>query len=289
VSNPNCALCLLNLTGYPLDADDDAFWLAQVHFSHGSYTRAQVLLSKQDLISRNASCRYLAAHCLIKQSRFEEALGMLGERNPTHLMQKNATKRKAQARPAKSGAKSSARDDGPSDEETANRRYEAAMCYLRGICFAKQNAFDRAKECYKDAVRIDVLCFEAFNQLMKNSLMSPDEEEEFLQQLDFESIKTVGDDVEVTEQEPSEYVQMLYQTRLSKFRNPRAFNTAVETLSTHYGLAENADLLLARADLFYTQCRFRDSLAITSSILDNDKYNFSVYPLHTWPVYSSLR
>lgn len=205
---------------------------------------------------------------------------MLGERNPTHLMQKNATKRKAQARPAKSGTKSLARDDGPTDEETANRRYEAAMCYLRGICFAKQNAFDRAKECYKDAVRIDVLCFEAFNQLMKNSLMSPDEEEEFLQQLEFESIKTVSDEPDVAEQEPSEYVQMLYQTRLSKFRNPRAFNTAVETLSTHYGLAENADLLLARADLFYTQCRFRDSLAITSSILDNDKYNFSVYPLH---------
>ena len=47
------------------------------------------------------------------------------------------------------------RDDGP-DEETANRRFEAAMCFLRGICYAKQNAFDRAKECYKDAVRIDV-------------------------------------------------------------------------------------------------------------------------------------
>ncbi len=59
-------------------------------------------------------------------------------------------------------------------EDKTNIKYEAAMCYLRGLCYAKQNAFDRAKECYKDAVRIDVQCFEAFDQLMKNSLMSPE-------------------------------------------------------------------------------------------------------------------
>lgn len=263
--------------------DNDAFWLAQVHFAHGNYTRAQVLLSKQDLISRNPSCRYLAAHCLIKQSRFEEALSILGEHNPRHLIS-NGTKRKTHARPGNRGTSSKAsalgKDDEAAEEEAANRRYEAAMCYLRGICFAKQNAFDRAKECYKDAVRIDVQCFEAFNQLMKNSLMSPDEEEEFLESLNFESIKALGDDPDAAEEEPADYVHMLYQTRLSKYRNPRAFNTAVESLSTHYGLANNPDLLLARADLFYTQCRFKDALAITTSILDDDKYNFTVYPVH---------
>lgn len=265
--------------------DNDAFWLAQVHFAHGNYTRAQVLLSKQDLITRNPSCQYLAAHCLIKQSRFEEALGILGERTPPHLIS-SGSKRKTHTRPnnrlaaGKTASKGRTQEDSAADEETANRRYEASMCYLRGICYAKQNAFDRAKECYKDAVRVDVQCFEAFNQLMKNSLMSPDEEDEFLESLNFESIKAPGDDPEMAEEEPAEYVHMLYQTRLSKYRNPRAFNTAVESLSSHYGLADNPDLLLARADLLYTQCRFKDALSITSSILDNDKYNFSIYPLH---------
>ncbi|KAK1766103.1 anaphase-promoting complex subunit Cut9 [Phialemonium atrogriseum] len=272
---------LLALTG----DDNDAFWLAQVHFAHGNYTRAQVLLSKQDLITRNPSCQYLAAHCLIKQSRFEEALGILGERTPPHLIS-SGSKRKTHTRPnnrlaaGKTASKERTREDSAADEETANRRYEASMCYLRGICYAKQNAFDRAKECYKDAVRVDVQCFEAFNQLMKNSLMSPDEEDEFLESLNFESIKAPGDDPEMAEEEPAEYVHMLYQTRLSKYRNPRAFNTAMESLSSHYGLADNPDLLLARADLLYTQCRFKDALSITSSILDNDKYNFSIYPLH---------
>ena len=244
-----------------------------------------MLLNKQDLITRNAACRYLAGHCLIKQTRYEEALSLLGDRNPSHLIS-NHDKRKAgrtASRTTPGGAGRSA-DGGEASGETsqeraANRRYEAAMCYLRGICFAKQNAFDRAKECYKDAVRIDIQCYEAFAQLVRNHLMAPDEETQFLESLDYGSIRAPGDDPEM-EDEPAEYIHMLYHTQLSKYRNPRAFTTAVESLSTHYGLADNADLLLARADLFYTQCRFKDALDITRSILEDDKYNFGVYPVH---------
>ena len=151
------------------------------------------------------------------------------------------------------------------------------MCFLRGICFAKQNAFDRAKDCYKDAVRIDVQCFEAFDQLMKNSLMSPNEEWTFLESLDFDSISNVDND---TSQEAAQFAKMLYTTRLSKYKNPTEFNHASETLSTHYNLATNPDLLLSKAELLFTQCRFNQALALTTSILESDEYNFSIYPLH---------
>ncbi|KAJ3561738.1 hypothetical protein NPX13_g8829 [Xylaria arbuscula] len=271
---------LLALTNH----DNDAFWLAQVHFATGNYTRAQAFLSKQDLIGRNPSCQYLAAHCFIKQSRYDEALAVLGERSPD-LVSNPATKRKTQhtngratAGVGRSLSRAQDRRGEPSDDETTNRRFEAAMCYLRGICYAKQNAFDRAKECYKDAVRIDVQCFEAFQQLMKNSLMSPDEEWQFLESLDFDSIRVSGDSS--LSEEAAHFTRQLYTTRLSKYRNPDAFTSACETLSTHYNLASNPDLLLARADLLYTQCRYKDALAITGSVLEEDKYNFSIYPLH---------
>lgn len=262
-----------------MDADDDndAFWLAQVHFATGNYTRAHAFLTKQDLINRNPSCRYLAGHCLIKQLRFEDALGVLGERNPTHLITHGGSnKRKSQQRQQQLPRKRA--DEQAEEAEAANRRFEAAMCYLRGICFAKLNAFDRAKECYKDAVRIDVQCFEAFQQLMKNSLLSPDEEWQFLDSLDFDSIQT-GSDASTSE-EAAEFTKMLYTTRLSKYRNPAAFETAYDSLSTHYRLEANPDLQLARADLLYTQCRYQDALDITNTILEEDKYNFNIYPVH---------
>lgn len=265
-------------------SDKDAFWLAQVHFSTGNYTRAQSFLTKQDLIARNPSCRYLAGHCLIKQSRFEEALSILGEKNPTHLISTAGHNRKklqhtrGHARNGSTTQSSRHRQDEIAKDEAANVKFEAAMCFLRGLCYAKQNAFDRAKECYKDAVRIDVQCFEAFEQLMKNCLMSPEEEWQFLESLDFDTI-SVTDDTS-SSQEAAEFTKMLYTTRLSKYKNPAAFTTATETLSTHYNLATNPDLLLSKADLFFTQCRFKDALAITNSILEEDKYNFSIYPLH---------
>jgi len=222
--------------------DKDAFWLAQVHFSTGNYTRAQSFLSKQNLIARNPSCRYLAGHCLIKQGRFEEALSVLGEKNPTHLITTVSNRRRKLQHTGGHGRAASLhgkgisradthdRRDEVAQDEAANVRFEAAMCFLRGLCYAKQNAFDRAKECYKDAVRIDVQCFEAFEQLMKNCLMSPDEEWEFLDSLDFDAI-SITDDTS-SSQEAAEFTKMLYTTRLSKYKNPTAFTAATETLIT---------------------------------------------------------
>lgn len=148
------------------------------------------------------------------------------------------------------------------------------MCYLRGLVYAKQNAFDKAKDCYKQAVLIDVRCFEAFDQLMKNALMSPDEEWAFLESLDFQGLS------DGEQSQEAQFVKMLYTTRLSKYKNPAAFNTATETLGTSYNLAENADLVISKAELLFTQCRFKQCLALCEGVIADDNYNFSVYPLY---------
>ncbi|PLB42259.1 anaphase promoting complex subunit CDC16 [Aspergillus candidus] len=257
------------------NSDSDAFWLAQVHFSNNNYTRALALLSRKDLISRSTACRYLAAHCYIKQNQFEQALSILGDHNPTHLIRTSNnghSRRKLQHLNGQShvtlrnGKTATSRmDRAEAEREDASQiRFEAAMCYLRGLCFAKQNAFDRARDCYKDAVRIDVQCFEAFDQLMKNSLMSPAEELEFLESLDFDAITASDPSVA---QEAAHFTKMLYTTRLSKYSSPAILSDATETLSTHYNLAENPDILLSRAEAMYTQCRFAEALELTSSIL----------------------
>ena len=112
---------------------------------------------------------------------------------------------------------------------------------------------------------------------MKNSLMSPDEEWEFLEQLDFDSISTEDTN---SAQEAAQFAKMLYTTRLSKYKNPTSFTHAVETLSTHYNLISNPDILLSKAELLFTQCRFKAALNITTSILETDEFNFGIYPLH---------
>lgn len=163
-------------------------------------------------------------------------------------------------------------------EDASSIKYQAGMCYLRGLCHAKQNAFDRAKDCYRDAVRIDVQCFEAFDQLMKNSLMSPGEEWDFLDSLNFGSIPLDSRNFDL--QEAADFTKNLYMTRLSKYARPEEFNSAMETLSSHYHLANNPDILLAKAEILSTSSRFEAALAVTSAILELEPYNFACLPLH---------
>jgi anaphase-promoting complex subunit 6 len=286
-----------------------------VHFSNNNFARALALLSRSGLVARSTSCRYLAAHCYIKQGRYEQALATLGEHNPHHLLPSDHNSRRRLQHTSGGSAKNVGLRNGQaasrkdriehSEERERDReqekdiKFEAAMCHLRGLCFSKTNAFDKAKESFITAIKIDVQCFEAFDQLMKNSLLKPNEEVKLLEELDFDMIRTEDQSLA---QEAAQFTKLLYTTRLSKYASPSALSHATETLSTHYNLSNNADLLLSRAETLYTQCRFQEALAITSSILNsqtNDSaddttttttslgHTPNLYPLHLACLYET--
>ncbi|ODQ78598.1 hypothetical protein BABINDRAFT_172314 [Babjeviella inositovora NRRL Y-12698] len=225
---------VLALTGDP----NDAFWLAQVHYASGNYVRArQLLLGKQ--FDASVSCRYLGALCLTQLGQWDEALDVLGEVNPFS-------------------------DAFPVKNQDGGIKLEASMCYLRGRIFARQNAFERAKECYKEAVMVDIKCFEAFAELVENHLMAPQEEWEFLAALTFD--------------DDDELVRLLYTTRLNKYMHLGQYEDAAQRLRDEYSLGDNCDVMLSRADLLFVQCKFQACLEVCEAVLRRDRFNFSVLP-----------
>jgi len=228
---------------------------------------------------------------LLKQGKVDDALRTLGDKNPVHLVSAPASAR-TKLRHVKVTASASTpvtttfattNRRVPTSEErdaadAATLKAEAAMCFLRGQCYAKLNSFDRAKDCYQTACQIDVQCFEAFDALMANALLAPQDEWKFLDSLNFDMIN-VADNPSLS-QEAAQFTRTLYITRLSKYTNPAELASATEALSTHYKLAANPDILLAKADLMFTLCRFRDALGFTAAVLAADKYNFNVLPIH---------
>ncbi|ANB13281.1 anaphase promoting complex subunit CDC16 [Sugiyamaella lignohabitans] len=154
-------------------------------------------------------------------------------------------------------------------ESSDGIKIEASLCFLRGQIYTNDNNFDKAKECYREAVKIDAKCYEAFDELVTNNLMTPQEEWDFLKSLDFEGSAGSGN---------AELVKALYSIRLGKYINLAEYKEAHSLLTDYYGLGENPDILLSQADALLTQNRHRECLHVCEKILSHDKFKFAALP-----------
>lgn len=106
------------------------------------------------LVDMSVACRYLAAQCHMRQGNWTDAIEMLGEANPF-------------------------RNSGQSGPVIPNLdggiKIEASMCNLRGIVMLKLNRVSKAKQCFMEALVLDVKCVDAFERLVSGEMMTPDE------------------------------------------------------------------------------------------------------------------
>ncbi|KAK9764013.1 anaphase-promoting complex subunit Cut9 [Basidiobolus ranarum] len=238
---------VLSMTSDP----NDVFWLAQVYFLTRQYTRAEKLLQRRHLLKSSVACRYLAAQCSIKLEKWSEALEILGEENPFKT--------------------TSGMESIPKVKNTdGGVKLEASMCYLRGVIYTKQGKLDRAKECYKEALLIDVKCYEAFQALIGNHMLTDEEERNLLESLQYNEHTT----------EDAQLIQLLYTTKLKKYDNEESLESAVNTLETEYKLANNSDVMFSKAETYYFKCDFKKCLEVTTKILDADPFNLACLPTH---------
>ncbi|KAI9031289.1 hypothetical protein DFJ74DRAFT_744467 [Hyaloraphidium curvatum] len=219
----------------------DALALGQIYFRTGQYTRAERLLSHPALLDADPQCRYLAALCSVRLEKFSDALLLLGEQPEGDFA------------------------GGPEE-----RRLESAISHVRALAYSKMNDMDRTKACHMAAVKLDVRCFESFNILISNHMMTGEEEREFLASLDFDS--QLGPE--------GELVRLLYTAQIRKSRSGEDVETPIARLEADWRLAFNPDLNAARAESLYAASKYQKALDVTSRILDYDPHNLSVLPLH---------
>lgn len=232
---------ILSLTNDP----NDAFWLAQVYFNREDYLRAYNLLTSKPEYEQSLACRYLSGYSLVKLERWDDALDVLGETNPFR--------------------------DPAYKSRTIDRgtRLEASMCYLRGIIYASQTNFERAKEAYQEAVMVDVKCYEAFNELINNDFLSPSEQWEFVNLLNYADAE-----------DNDELVKLLYTTKLSKYIDMERLTEAETILRDEYRLGDNTDVLLSRVNSYYIRCNYDECSELCEKLLSTDPYNFNLLAVY---------
>ncbi|KAI8055676.1 hypothetical protein BDF22DRAFT_617567 [Syncephalis plumigaleata] len=230
---------------------NDIFWLAQVYYLTGQYVRVEKLLTRKHLLNSSVACRFLAAQCMTKLKKWQAALEILGETNPFTKM--NGNGQVSQVKNAPEGIK-----------------LEASMCYLRGQVYLEQENVKRAKECFKEALKTDIKCYEAYQALVINQMMKQTEEQEFLSSLDFTQLR----------EEDAKFVRSIYTIKQRMPSNNKELLPLKRTLEEEYGLVNNVDVELSIADSAFARGRFKDCLTITKGLLKVEQYHPTVLTTH---------
>ncbi|KAF9217676.1 anaphase promoting complex subunit cdc16 [Podila verticillata] len=237
------------------DDSNDVFWLSQIYFLTGQYGRAVNLLQQQSLMESSVACRFLAIQCMIRMGKWSEAMELLGEVNHFASTEIGSVQSVSKA------------EDGVS--------LEASMCYLRGMVFKNLNNIERAKECFQEALKIDVKCYDALDCLISNNMLTVKEERDLIDSIQFNK--------QLHEHDVS-FIKMLYESKLKKFDNQEEQNE-INTALTAKFQRENADLLYSKAEIYFAQYRFNQSLECTKRILKTDKFNLACLPMHLVSLY----
>ncbi|EDO15826.1 hypothetical protein Kpol_1057p14 [Vanderwaltozyma polyspora DSM 70294] len=234
---------------YSLTSDpNDAFWLAQVYYSNGSYLRVIELLRSNNLDSTSIICRYLMALSLIELQKYDDALDLIGESNPF-------------AEASDQDFKKLYNDGGI--------KLESSLCYLRGKIYLIQNNFSKAKDSFKEALLVDIKNFEAFEELTSKNLLTPKEEWELINSLDFSSLD-----------DNQEMIKCLYTIRLSNTINSELIKRSKKILLDDYDMKDNIDLIKCDIELYHTSCKFNDCLELCEFVLENDEFNGDILPIY---------
>lgn len=224
----------------------DVYWFAQTLFLTGQFQRAAHSLKSRGVVQTNLACRYLAAKCHAELKQWQEALEILeteqkesGDKElPTELSFVGGTK-----------------------------KLESAVFLLKGTVYEAMDNRSLATESYKDALRSDVHCFEAFDLLVSHHMLTEKEERSLLSSLPF-SEQCMPEEVDL--------LKFLYESKTKKYNKPidPKLPSGLESLN------DNLDIVTAMAERHFYNYSYSLSFKMTSAVLRSDPYHESCLPIH---------
>ncbi|XP_060600102.1 cell division cycle protein 16 homolog [Ruditapes philippinarum] len=236
-------------------AVEDVYWYAQTLYSTGQYHRAAKCILNRKLHKNNMCCRYLAAKCHYECKEYQEALAILDFVEPCSIQ------------PINKKMSFNVNQSISEPDTSTNKNMECSMNVLRGQIYEAMDNRTLAMECFKEALRQDVYCYEAFDLLVNHHMLSSQEERELIDSLPF-SLQCPS--------EEEELVKFLYENKLKKYDRPQEAKVP-ESLEV---LSDNLDIICNLAERHYYNCDFRECYKLTTKILNTDPYNSTCLPLH---------
>uniref|UniRef100_A0A4W3IRY3 Cell division cycle 16 homolog (S. cerevisiae) n=1 Tax=Callorhinchus milii TaxID=7868 RepID=A0A4W3IRY3_CALMI len=234
----------------------DIYWLSQCLYLTAQYHRAAHAIRSRKLDKLYGACRYFAARCHYAAKEHQQALDILDMHEPINkkILEKNT------------------KDDNKLKESSidwglSSSSIKSSICLLRGKIYDAMDNRPLATDSYREALKLDVCCFEAFDLLTSHHMLTAQEEKELLESLPLSKQCT---------DEESELLHFLYENKLKKYNKPS------ETLIPESvdGLQDNLDVVVSVAERNYYNCDFKTCYKLTSMVMNKDPYHAVCLPVH---------
>ncbi|POM65698.1 Hypothetical protein PHPALM_18546, partial [Phytophthora palmivora] len=153
-------------------------------------------------------------------------------------------------------------------EHTEGINVVSSLALLMGETFEAIGNRENAAVYFRIALRCDVHCSEAFFHLFDKQMLSAQEEKELVASLDFST-------------DEMQLLEFLYQTHVGKvYDTTPTVEERFAEVEHHFGLAENLDLNVTRAETYYYQHDIQQAHEICESIRERDPLNFRVISVY---------
>jgi len=235
----------------------DVYWLGQCMYLLKQYHRAAFLIKNRELDKTHIVCKYLAGKCLLEAREYTDALALLNDDD------------NSMTRTGRGNTMTSFVDQNECKVEgITSSNLRSAILYLKGRVHEALDNRSLASDCYKQALMLDVQCYDAFEALVKHQMLTSWEERELMTSLPFAE--------QLANKEEEQFVKSIYESLLKKYQSVPPRSSVV----IHPKLAGNLDLEVARAEQSYYGCAYTECYSITSSVLGKDPYHMTCLPVH---------
>ncbi|RWS30705.1 cell division cycle protein 16-like isoform X1 [Leptotrombidium deliense] len=235
---------VLSLSG---DNRDDVYIQAKCFFHLKEYHRASHCIKVRGLHRYDLKCRHLSAKCHFIAQEYKEAFEVLD------CVENEVIEKEMET------------DTKYTEDE---RKWRSAISLLRGHIYEAMDNRGAAVECFKEALKLNIYCYEAFHCLVQHQMLTIQEEEALISSLNFESQCSTDE---------SKFTKFLYETQLKKYAKPADFVIPTEYSKT---IGNNVDVLTAVAERHYYNCDYLQCSKITSQVLVKDVYHSECLPIH---------
>ncbi|TGZ72681.1 hypothetical protein CRM22_001948 [Opisthorchis felineus] len=263
----------------------DILLFAQALYYSKQYHRAISLLTSRKNMMQWLITRYLIAQCHYACAEFEEALNILedSDKCSVHLLNSSATalvtgaptkRHTPNIASYKAGkptrTRTSYSDSSSTEGELLGgftyKTLQSSIALLKGKIHESFENRTLAVQHYREALVLDVTCYEAFEKLFHFQAVEPLEEACLFADLDFAG---------QLDPKMAKLVEFLYEDKVNQHSN--MLSTVPEEFEE---LKENVDVVINWAGRMLDLCQFQQCYELTSKVIRIDPYNLSCLPIH---------